>query len=38
MLANLGKYLYYGKNDIQIDINAKDHGKFSKSADYVKIC
>ena len=38
MLANLGKYLHYGKNDLELDINYKDYGKFTKSADYFKIC
>jgi hypothetical protein len=38
LLANLGKYLRYGKNDIQIDINPKDQAKFFKTQDYFKIC
>jgi hypothetical protein len=38
MLANLGKYLHYGKNDLGLDINYKDYGKFTKSADYFKVC
>lgn len=37
LLANLGKYLHYGKNDIQIDINTKDQAKFFKTADYNKM-
>lgn len=38
MLANLGKYLHYGKNDIQIDINPKELAKFTKAGDYFKLC
>ena len=38
LLANLGKYLRYGKNDIDIDIAYKDYGKFTKSVDYFKMC
>ena len=38
MLALLGKYLHYGKNDIEIDIDHKDYAKFSKSSDYFKFC
>ena len=38
MLANLGKYLRYGKNDINIEINPKELAKFTKNADYFKIC
>ena len=34
LLANLGKYLHYGKNDIQIDISTKDQAKFFKTQDY----
>ena len=37
LLANLGKYLHYGKNDIQIDISPKDQAKFFKTADYNKM-
>lgn len=37
MLANLGKYLRYGKNDIGIDINPKELSKFTKATDYFKI-
>jgi hypothetical protein len=37
LLANLGKYLHYGKNDIQIDISTKDQAKFFKTQDYFKI-
>lgn len=37
VLANLVKYLHYGKNDIQIDINIKDQTKFFKTADYNKM-
>ena len=38
MLANLGKYLHYGKDDIEIDINYKEYNKYSKTSDYFKIC
>lgn len=37
-LAGLGKYLHYGKNDIDIDITIKEQTKFFKTADYHKIC
>lgn len=37
LLANLGKYLHYGKNDIQVDISTKDQAKFFKTQDYFKI-
>jgi len=37
LLANLGKYLHYGKNDIQVDISMKDQTKFFKTQDYFKI-
>jgi hypothetical protein len=38
LLASLGKYLHYGKNDIAIDINAKDQARFFKTTDYHKVC
>jgi serine/threonine protein kinase len=38
LLASLGKYLHYGRNDIGIDINAKDQTRFFKTTDYHKIC
>lgn len=38
LLASLGKYLHYGKNDIGIDINAKDQARFFKTTDYHKVC
>jgi hypothetical protein len=38
MLANLGKYLRYGKNDLNLDITYQDYQKFNKSSDYFKIC
>ena len=37
LLANLGKYLHYGKNDIQVDIAIKDQSKFFKTQDYFKM-
>ncbi len=38
VLASLGKYLHYGRNDIGIDINSKDQARFFKTSDYHKIC
>jgi hypothetical protein len=38
LLASLGKYLHYGKNDIGIDINARDQARFFKTTDYHKAC
>lgn len=38
MLAGLGKYLHYGKNDIGIDINSKEQTRFFKTTDHHKIC
>lgn len=38
LLANLGKYLHYGKNDIGIEINARDQARFFKTSDYHKMC
>ena len=37
ILVNLGKYLNYGKNLINLDITSKDQAKFFKSADYFKM-
>lgn len=37
VLAGLGKYLHYGKNDIGIDINSKDQARFFKTSDHHKI-
>jgi hypothetical protein len=38
MIANLGKFLRYGKNDIGIEINPKELAKFTKTTDYFKLC
>jgi hypothetical protein len=38
LLASLGKYLHYGKNDIGIEITPKEQGKFFKTNDYYKLC
>lgn len=38
LLASLGKYLHYGKNDIGIEITTKEQTRFFKTADYRQIC
>lgn len=38
ILASLGKYLHYGRNDLGIDINSKDQNRFFKTTDHHKMC
>lgn len=38
LLASLGKYLHYGKNDIGLDVAARDQARFFKTTDYHKVC
>jgi hypothetical protein len=38
LLASLGKYLHYGKNDIGLEVAARDQARFFKTTDYHKVC
>lgn len=38
LLASLGKYLHYGKNDIGLEVAARDQVRFFKTTDYHKVC